>query len=146
MQGFACDVTPSIGVLAPWLRWTPLLSTGFIVAGTVLRQPMILWVFAAIALTGAAGWHPFDAVFNSTLRHVLHLPQLPPNPPPRRFAMALAGAWALVTGLFFTLGWMAAGSVAGAVLAVAAVTVGTTHFCFGSLIFNLLGGRARGAA
>ncbi|HKT31836.1 MAG TPA: DUF4395 family protein [Gammaproteobacteria bacterium] len=137
LQGFACDV-PAFGPIAPWLRWTPVLSTIFILLGTFLREPYILWAFAVIAFVGAAGWNAFDALFNYGARFFLQLPRLPPNPAPRRFAMVLAAAWATVTGAFFAAGWTRTGLVAGILLLIAAVTVATTQFCIGSLVWRLL--------
>ena len=137
MQGFACDTDPALAAVAPWLRWTPLLSTAMIIAGTVLRSPAILWTFAVVALCGAAGWHPFDALFNHAVRPVVKVPQLPANPAPRRFAMALAGVWGGLAGVCFARGWSAGGLVAGGLLTVAAITVATSQFCLGSWVWRL---------
>ena len=137
IQGFACDV-PAFGPIAPWLRWTPTLSATFILLGTILHQPYILWAFAAIAFVGAAGWNAFDALFNYGVRFALRLPRLPRNPAPRRFAMALAAIWAAVTGALFAAGWTLSGLVAGILLLIAAVTVSTTQFCIGSWLWWLL--------
>lgn len=137
LQGFACDV-PAFGPIAPWLRWTPMLSTVLILFGTILREPYILWAFTVIAFVGAAGWNAFDALFNYGVRFVLRLPRLPPNPAPRRFAMGLAAAWAAVTGALFAAGWTLSGLMAGILLLIAAVTVATTQFCVGSLVWRLL--------
>lgn len=145
LQGFACDI-PAFGPIAPWLRWTPVLSTIVILFGTVLQQPYILWAFAVIAFVGAAGWNAFDALFNYGVRFALKLPRLPPNPAPRRFAMGLAAAWAAVTGVLFAAGWTRSGLVAGILLLIAAVTVATTQFCVGSLVWRLLHRRSTGAA
>ena len=145
IQGFACDV-PAFGPVAPWLRWTPMLSTVFIMLGIILREPYILWAFAVIAFVGAAGWNAFDALFNYGVRFVLRLPRLPPNPAPRRFAMALAATWATVTGALFTAGWTLSGLVAGILLLIAAVTVATTQFYIGSWLYRLLNRRPSGAA
>ncbi len=60
LQGFACDTDPAIAAAAPWLRFTPAVSTLCIVTGTVLRSPAILWAFAAVATVGALGWNAFD--------------------------------------------------------------------------------------
>lgn len=145
MQGFVCDV-PAFGPIAPWLRWTPTLSTIFIFLGTILRDPYILWAFAVIAFVGAAGWNAFDALFNYGVRFVLQLPRLPPNPAPRRFAMGLAATWAAVVGVLFATGWTQSGLVAGILLLIAAVLVATTQFCIGSLVWRLLNRRPVGVA
>jgi hypothetical protein len=139
MQGFACDYDPAVARLEHWLRWTPGISTFWIVLGTVLREPAILWSFALVAAMGASGWHPVDALFNYGARHSLQLPPLPRNPAPRRFAMALAALIAAVEGVLFAAGSTALGLVAGVALSAAAVLVTATHFCIGSWIWHRIG-------
>jgi hypothetical protein len=134
-QGFACEVE-LVGQMAPWLRWTPALSAIWISAGTTARSPIILWSFSLCAAAGALGWHPFDALFNHGVRHLLDLPHLPANPVPRRFAMALAAVCSAATGLLFYWHFDKAGLAAGIVMALAAITVATTQFCAGSWIWH----------
>jgi hypothetical protein len=142
-QGYACE-QELVGQMVPWLRWTPALSAIWIAAGTTARAPIILWSFSLCAAAGVAGWHPFDALFNYGVRHLLGLPRLPPNPPPRRFAMALAAIWSGFTGLLFYRGLERAGMVAGLLMTAAALTVATTQFCLGAWVWQRLGltGRA----
>jgi hypothetical protein len=137
-QGYACDLE-LVGQLAPWLRWTPALSALWIAAGTTAKAPTILWSFSLCAAAGAAGWHPLDALFNNGVRHVFSLPRLPSNPPPRRFAMAMAAIWSAATGLLFHKGLDTAGMVAGGLMIMAALTVATTQFCFGAWVWHRLG-------
>jgi hypothetical protein len=137
-QGFACDSDPRIAGAAVWLRFTPALSTLFIVTGTALRSPAILWSFAAIAALGAAGWHLFDHLFNAAVRRWVGAAPLPPNPPPRRFAMAVAAGWSALAGLLMAWGLDWAGVAAGGLLALAGLTVATTHFCVGSWLYGVL--------
>jgi hypothetical protein len=137
-QGFACEAK-LVGQMAPWLRWTPALSAIWIAAGTTARAPTIFWAFTLCAAAGAAGWHPFDALFNYGVRHLLNLPHLPPNPRPRRFAMALAAIWSAGTGLLFYRGLDRAGMVAGLLMTAAALTVATTQFCLGAWVWQRLG-------
>jgi hypothetical protein len=144
LQGFACDANPAILASSRWLRFTPALSTVAIVGGTLLRSPAVLLAFTACAAIGAAGWHPFDALFNHVVRHVVGAEPLPPNPAPRRFAMAVASVWAAGTAWLYSAGFATAGLVAGLALGVAAVLVSTTHFCIGSLIYRMIWG-PRGA-
>lgn len=139
MQGFACEYDPVVTRLEPWLRWTPGLSALWIIAGTALREPPVLWAFALVAALGAAGWHPMDALFNHVVRHPLGLPALPRNPAPRRFAMAIAAAWSAFEGLLFAAGYPRLGLAAGALLSAAAVLVFMTHFCLGSWLWHRLG-------
>jgi Domain of unknown function (DUF4395) len=138
LQGFACDTDPRVAASAQWLRFTPVLSTLCIIAGTALESPTVLWSFAIISATGAAGWNVFDALFNTLVRRWVHAPRLPPNPAPRRFAMAVAAVWSAGAGWLMTIGWGRAGVAAGGALAVAGATVATTHFCLGSWLYRLL--------
>ena len=137
-QEFACEVE-LVGQMAPWLRWTPALSAIWIAAGTTARSPTILWSFSLCAAAGAMGWHPFDALFNHGVRHLLDLPPLPNNPVPRRFAMSLAAVCSAATGLLFYWHLDKAGLATGVVMALGAITVATTQFCAGSWIWHQLG-------
>jgi hypothetical protein len=136
MQGFACDVDPRVVSAARWLRFTPALSTIWIALGTALRSPILLWSFAVIAALGAAGWHVFDALFDVLVRPAVKSSPLPPNPPPRRFAMAIAAAWSAGAGALMAAGFTLTGVVAGSMLALAGATVATTHFCLGSWFYH----------
>jgi hypothetical protein len=140
MQGFACDTDPRVADSARWLRFTPTLSAVTIITGTALRSPAVLWSFALIAALGASGWNLFDALFNGVVRHWLHAPALPPNPPPRRFAMGIAAVWSAAAGGLLGAGLPAAGVAAGGALAVAGTLVATTHFCLGSWMYRRVRG------
>jgi len=142
LQGFACDADTRILAAARWLRFTPTLSTLSILAGTALQSPLVLWTFALIATLGAAGWHPFDALFNVLVRRLVHAPSLPPNPPPRRFAMAVAAIWSAGAAWLMSAGWIWTGILAGSALALAGAIVATTHFCLGSWMFHMFWRRA----
>jgi hypothetical protein len=138
LQGFACDSDPSVLANARWLRFTPILSTICIIAGTALRSPLILWSFALVSVVGAAGWHIFDTIFNVLVRRWVHAPPLGPNPAPRRFAMLVAGVWSAAAGGLMSAGYVWEGVVTGAALAVAGALVATTHFCLGSWMYHML--------
>jgi len=116
--------------IEPWLRLTPSLSTTWIAAGTALQSPVTLLGFSLVSAFGASRpHHPFDRLHRA----------LPENPPPRRFAMALASAWAVVTAVLFASGHRRAGTIAGGLLAAAGATVASTHFCVGSFVYRQLG-------
>ena len=138
MQGFACDVDPRVAAASRWLRFTPVLSTLCVAAGTLLRSPAILWGFAIVAAVGASGWHAFDALFNGLVRRLVGAERLPPNPAPRRFAMAAAAAWSAAAGAFMAAGFVRTGIAAGGLLALAAALVAFTHFCLGSWMYHIL--------
>jgi|SRR5438552_40980 len=141
LQGFACDADANIVAAARWLRFTPILSTLCIIAGTAFRSPLLLWGFAIITITGAAGWHPFDALFNALVRRWVNAPSLPPNPAPRRFAMVVAAVWSAGAGWLISAGFIWIGVIVGGGLALAGAIVATTHFCLGSWMYQKLWGR-----
>jgi len=139
LQGFAVRSDPSIGRVEPWLRLTPSLSGLWIASGTALGSPAMLLGFSFVSAFGASQHkHPFDHLYDRLIRRVARSERLPDNPPPRRFAMALASAWAATTAVLFATGRRRAGLVAGCSLGVAAATVATTHFCLGSWIYRQL--------
>lgn len=139
MQGFACETDARIAGVEPWLRLTPSLSATWIVAGTALASPAVLLGFALTSAFGASRReHPFDRIYNQGLRRITKTAPLPANPPPRRFAMGLAAAWAATSAALFATGHRRAGRIAGGLLGVAGATVASTHFCFGSLLYRQL--------
>lgn len=150
IQGFPIRSEPSLRRLAPWLRLTPSLSAVWIVTGTALASPALLLSFAAVSAFGASQHkHPFDRLYDRAFRPLVGSAPLPDNPPPRRFAMALAAAWAAASAALFASGHRRAGLVAGSLLGVAGTTVATTHFCLGSWIYRQLervSGRVAGPA
>ena len=139
MQGFAIDADGSIHRVERWLRLTPSLSSLWIATGTALASPAMLLAFAAVSALGASRReHPFDRLYDRFIRPLARSERLPENPPPRRFAMALASAWAATAALLFATGRRRTGRVAGALLAGAGATVATTHFCLGSWTYHQL--------
>lgn len=139
MQGFPIRSDPSIRRVEPWLRLTPSLSTLWIASGTALASPATLFGFALFSAFGASRHkHPFDRLYDRGIRRLAKSEALPDNPPPRRFAMALAAAWAATAAALLATGHRRAGLVAGGMLSVAGGTVATTHFCLGSWIYRQL--------
>lgn len=137
MQGFSGRA--ALRKVAPWLRLTPSLSTLWITTGTALASPAGLLGFSLVSALGAARpTHLFDALYNRGIRRLIKGRPLPENPPPRRFAMGLAAAWAATAALLLRTGHRHAGRIAGGLLAVAGATVASTHFCLGSGAYRLI--------
>ncbi len=137
MQGFPRRADRTLRKVAPWLRLTPSLSTLWIGTGTALSSPRTLLGFSLVSVLGAARpTHPFDLLYNRGIRRLTRSRRLPGNPPPRRFAMALAATWAATAAALFWTGHRRAGLVAGGLLTAAGATVASTHFCVGSWAFR----------
>ena len=77
-------------------------------------------------------------LYDRVVRRVARRERLPDNPAPRRFAMALAAAWAATAALLMVTRHRRAGHIAGGLLGAAGATVATTHFCVGSWAFRQL--------
>jgi 4-hydroxybenzoate polyprenyltransferase len=139
MQGFRIRADPSIRRVEPWLRLTPSLSALWIASGTALASPATLLGFSLFSAFGASRHkHPFDRLYDRGIRRRTKTEPLPDNPPPRRFAMALAAAWAATAAALLATGHRRAGLVAGSLLSVSGATVATTHFCLGSWLYRQL--------
>lgn len=137
MQGFRVDSDPSIYRVQSALRFTPSLSALWIAAGTALASPAVLLGFSLVSAIGASQRrHPIDRVYDRSIGRLVKSGPLPENPPPRRFAMALAAAWAATSAILLATGHRSAGRVAGALLAGAGMTVATTHVCVGSWVYR----------
>ena len=137
LQGFACSAGETGPAPRGWLRWTPALSTAWILAGVVLAWPALLWAFSFVAALGAVtGRHPFDVLYDRGVRLLTGGRELPVNPAPRRFSMAMAAAWSAATGALFWAGEAAAGYGVGSVLVVAGASVSLTHVCLGSWVYR----------
>jgi hypothetical protein len=146
MQGFPLRANRRMRRIRPWLRVTPSLSTLWIASGTALASPALLLGFALVSAVGAARRkHPFDELYDRVLRRVTRSEALLDNPAPRRFAMALAAAWAATAALLLVTHHRRAGRIAGGLLGAAGATVASTHLCLGSWAYRQIVGTKRRA-
>lgn len=136
-QGFSTVDEAWLAEIAPWLRWSPVLCGTFAAVGTALASPWILFALAGTAFLGAIlPFHPFDLIYNYSIRFLLGKRALPPNRAPRRFACGIATVWLIATALLFSNDQMTAGYVLGTTFVGVAVLVSTTDICIASIIFN----------
>jgi hypothetical protein len=138
-QGFCGLDDATLEEVGPWLRWSPVFCTLFMLAGVALQSPALLWALAATAFLGALlPFHPFDLLYNHVARHLTGTRPLPNQGPQRRFACGMATVWLAVTGWAFHSGATALGYALGIALILVAGTVSVTHFCLPSAIYNTL--------
>ena len=138
-QGFGNLNDAEVDELAPWLRWSPLICTLFMVAGIGLESPAVLWSLAATGFLGAVlPFHPFDLLYNYAARYLTGTGPLPHHGPQRRFACAMATVWLIGTGWAFHAGAPAVGYLLGVPLILVAALVSSTHICIPSIIYNRL--------
>lgn len=127
--------------VGPWIRWTYIICGIFMLLGTALASPVILWSIGAIALIGAIlPFHPFDLLYNHGARFLTGTGPLPLSGPPRKFACGIAAVWVTVMGFLFQNGHMTAGYILGGLLVAVSTLVSITNICIPSMIYRALFG------
>jgi hypothetical protein len=126
------------------LLFQPRLIGGIVLAGVLLQEPWIFLPLAAVLWWSALlpRLNPFERLYNAVIVGKPERARLMPAPVPRRFAQAMAGAFALGIGLSLLRGWRTAAFVLEALLLVALAALLFGGFCLGSTVFHLLRGRA----
>jgi hypothetical protein len=120
------------------LRFSTALCLGLIVVALALQSAAL--VLALVPIGAVAGWssrHPFDLLWNHGVRHLTGVPELPPNPTPRRHAFKLATVWLLAVGALLAAGATTAALVLGVALVTACSLVTLTNFCVPSTLLAL---------
>ncbi|MGD9734108.1 MAG: DUF4395 family protein [Solirubrobacterales bacterium] len=140
MQGYGALREEERRQLWLGLRFAPLLFFAGVAVGTVLASPVILFAMAATAQLGGfiTPKHPFDYLYDATLRPLLGGPVVPPSPPPRRFGCQLATPWITAIAVAFIAGAPALAWILAVPLLSTAATVATTNWCLPSLVHGLL--------
>jgi hypothetical protein len=141
MQGFVGLDDGRLVEIRPWLRLAPALCATWAAVGTALAAPAPFWALVPVAALGALRrGHPFDALYNHGLRHLLGRRPLPPYGAPRRFACGVAAVWLVATAVAFGGGATTLGRALGAAFVSVALLPATIDFCIPSFIFGLLFG------
>lgn len=118
-------------------RFAYQMCTLLFATGLVLTNIPILTVAATIALlTVILPHHPFDYLYNLSVRHWLNRPKLPRRPAQAKFACGIAAIWLGVIIYLFYNSLFIWGYVLGGILFVIAALVSTIDFCIPSLIYN----------
>jgi hypothetical protein len=130
------------------LRFAPALCLTGIALGTALASPPLLFVMAGSAALGGfvLPKHPFDYLYDAALRPLLGGPEVPPSPPPRRFACQLATPWILAIAIALLAGAATVAWVLAAPLLAAGAVVATTNWCMPSFIYGVVHSRDAGGA
>ena len=137
VRGIETSDDPEFLKMVPWLRTTFLACGSLVGIATAFAFTPLLWLMVPIAAAGAIfRVHPFDAIYNYGIRHVIGTRKLAPNGVPTRFACAMATPWIAAIALSFHFGAAPLAYVLGALLTSVAWLVGTTHFCIPSFIYQ----------
>jgi len=136
-QGYCLTREESQG-LAVGLRFPTGVCLVLVATGIALESVVLLGALGLIgAVAGVARRHPFDYVWNNTVRHVLRAPAVPPSPARRRHAFKLASVMLLGVAALFATGLTTAGLVLGGMLLAACTVVTAVNFCIPSAAMAL---------
>jgi hypothetical protein len=145
MQGFVGLEDRALAEFGPWLRLAMGLCATWVAIATAFGSAYGLWALVPIAALGATlPNHPFDAIYNYGIRHLLGTRTIPHSPIPRRFACGVATVWLTLAGLAFFAGADVLGYILGGSFALAATVTTTTDFCIPSFFYGLVFGRPGG--
>jgi hypothetical protein len=118
------------------LRFSTGLCLTLVVVALALQSPVMVFALSGIGLVaGFSLRHPFDHLWNRVVRHVVHGPALPPNPPRRRHAFKLATVWLATVGVLLSAGATTAGLLLGGLLVAACGAVTVANLCIPSELF-----------
>lgn len=135
-QGYTCSTESEFDRLMPWVRFSPLLCSTIGAIGTFLAAPkLLLWLALSAALGVIFPNHPFDQLYNHGIRRLTGTRPLPPSPPPRRFACAIAMVWLVATGSSFQRGRKRLGYVLGTLFVVIS-GLNALYICVPSMVYR----------
>ena len=142
-QGIEAPDPASCRPMAAALLFQPRLVAPVLLVATVLQNAPIF-----IFLAGLQWWNalvpalnPFDACYRLLTQGKPGAVPLPIAPPPRRFAMAMAGTFAGLTGLAMLQDWRIAAYVLQAFLVIAVTAVALGGLCLGSFLYHVFRGK-----
>lgn len=121
------------------LRFSTGLCLSLVVVALVLQSAAMVFALTGIGVVaGFAARHPFDHLWNHSVRHLVGGPVLPPNPRRRRHAFQMATVWLAVVGTLPTVGAGTVALVLGGLLVAVCATVAATNLCLPSEMFAWL--------
>jgi Domain of unknown function (DUF4395) len=136
-QGYS---VPASDALYEALMLQPRIIGCLVVVGTWFQSA---WMFLALSgvlwlATALPEWNVFNAMYNTFIAYPLGLTPLGAAPPPRRFAMGMAAAFALAIGAALVSGATTTAWILEGLLAIAVVAVVFGRFCAGAYTYQSL--------
>jgi Domain of unknown function (DUF4395) len=142
-QGLPAPSPASCRPLTAALVFQPRVAAPLILAATLL-QSAALFLFIAVLQYWSAllpSLNPFDALYRLMSRWSPRVVPLPSAAAPRRFSMALAGTFAVLTSLAIHQSWWIAAYALEGFLLVAVTAVAVGRLCFGSFLYHIARGK-----
>jgi uncharacterized protein DUF4395 len=143
-QGYLGLSDATLAEVGPWLRFSPAICMVWISIATYYESVTALLVLIPFTALGAIlPWHPFDAIYNNGIRHILGTQLLPRAKAPRKFACKVAFVWLCAISWAFYSGATVLGYFLGGSLAFAAAVPTFTDFCVPSFFYGLMFGKPK---
>lgn len=138
-QGFIDYANDELARLRLGIRFAYALCTLLVVIGAVFQSPVVLGLALLIAAGGTVlPKHPFDYLYNRTVRHLLNRPPVPARPPQARFACGVATVWLGTVIYALVAGFLTTFYVLAAALVVVGTLVSAFDKCIPSVVYNAL--------
>ena len=127
------------------VRFAYILCVSIVILGLILANVYVLGVAMFFAFLGSVlPFHPFDIIYNRSVRHWIKREELPLRANQLRFACGMATVHIGVTIYFFAIGQHTIAYILGGVLVAVAMLVSTTDICIPSIMYNAMFERKKG--
>jgi len=138
-QGFTRETREELNDMAFGIRFAYRACVTILLVAVTTQSVALFVGMLAIAFLGIVlPNHPFDYVYNNTLRRKWNRLKLPPRSAQLRFACIIATAWIATVIYLMASGYTAAGTTMSVALILVALSPSTTDFCVPSAIYNAL--------
>jgi Domain of unknown function (DUF4395) len=122
------------------LMFQPRVIAGLVISGVVFQSPWLFLALSTVLYRGALfpGRNLFDTFFNHVMADPKRLAAMPAAPPPRRFAQAVAGTFAMSIALTLFAGVSPAAWLLESVFVAGSMSVVTRRFCLPAYVLHLV--------
>jgi hypothetical protein len=108
-----------------------------VASGLYLQNLPILVIAAVVAFAGAfPPYHPFDYLYNYTVRHFIKKPKMPPRTNQGRFACGIGSLWLTATIYFLMSANLVMFYTLGILLLMVGALVTFVDICIPSMVYN----------
>jgi len=145
-QGFTCENEKTLNEMAFGIRFAYRACVVLLIVAIATKSIALFSVMLSIAFLGIVlPNHPFDYLFNYTLRRWMRAPRVPARSKQLKFACIIATVFlgAVVSLLYF--GMVTQGLIAAGILSAFALLPSTIDLCVPSLIYNAIFQKSRKA-
>ena len=138
-QGYTRETKEELNDLAFGIRFAYRSCVTILLVAVITQSVALFGLMLGIAFLGIVlPNHPFDYVYNYTLRRKWNRLKLPARSPQLKFACTIASIWIASVIILLASGNATAATVMAVALMLVALSPSTTDFCLPSAIYNAL--------